>query len=816
VLISVCLIALLFVCAALVGFVAKFLGRPLPRPVLLAFLVVAVLPFPRAFVTELTILPLDQAMNFRPWYVAGRPAGYNPHLNDVATQILPWAKATRLAWKEGNPPLRFRWNGCGLPLAANGVSAAFSPLTFIALLLPLAKSYALVGSLKLLLAAAGMWLWTRELGATSRSALFAAAAFTLSLSFAPPWLLFPQTAVICLWPWLLFLLERARDEEGRRRTIATLTAIFVCTELAGHPEDAVLGFLFAALWIFTRWLSRDLQPIRPVLRALSVSAALALGLTAFLLIPSIFAIAASERIATMKEPYWQQILSLAPHGPSWLELPGSFFPHSMGNGIASPRLPVSGPGFAENALGYFGIVALAQILLILRPGSRRPRAEWVLLGIAVAGLGIAVGQWPFAEIISRAPLLRFVLPHRFHSWQVLAGGALAALELDRLVRDWQGSWRVTAWAVAAPVLLATAAVAVHRTLRPHHALAGGAEFQDRELLVVLAVLALAAALAIFVRRRPAAYVWGLTLLVCSELLYQWNGLFRLNTPIELFPETPAIAFLRTQPGVFRVLGEGPVMFPSTNVFAGLEDIRTHDATERRDYLGFLDATAGYPSGEYFKKVGNLNAPALDFLNVRYLLTDPGRESPGEKWTSVYAGPDLTIFENRRALPRVAAPARIRLVKAATGGAEASLDARIAFGPAFRELTQLEDWRETAFVLSDRNSEGGNPTTEVRDYTESTNRASFVARVAPGGGEAVVVASLVQDGGWSARDESGNRLRTLRANGPFLAIVLPEGERRVRLEYRPPGFLPGVGVSIATICLLLALGLRRRLQQRESG
>ncbi len=807
--VSLLLIASLAACAVLVGLVAAFLGRPLPRTTLVGFLALAVLPFPRAFVTDSTILPLDHAVGFRPWYVAGSPAPYNPYLNDVATQILPWAKATRLAWKEGAPPLRFRWSGCGLPLAANGVSAAFSPFTFLSLFFPLAKSFTLVGSLKLLLAAAGMWLWTRELGASSRSAMFAAAAFTLSLSFAPPWLMFPQTAVRCLWPWMLFLLERARDEQGRLRTIAALTGVWVAIELSGHPEDAVLGFVFAALWMGARWIGRDLRPIRPVLRSLVISAALALGLTAFLLIPSAFAIAASQRISTMTEPYWHAILSLAPHGPSWLEFPASFFPHSMGNGIASPRLPIPGPGFVDNALGYFGIVSYVPILLILRPGSPRRRVEWVLLGLAAVGFGVAVGQWPVAEIVARVPLLRFVLPHRFHSWQVLAGAALAALELDRLARDLKGSWRASAWATAAPLLLGAAALGVYMRFRVFHAKAGGGAFQTRELVVVLAVLMIAAALALVARRRPVLYIGGLTLLVSAELLYQWKGLFRLGSPADLFPETPSIAYLRRQPDVFRVLGEGPVMFPNTNVFAGLEDIRTHDATERRDYLGFLDATVGYPPGEYFKAVRNLNAPALDFLNVRYLLTDPGRESPGGRWTAVYSGTDAAIFENPGVLPRVFAPPHVRFVKAALDEPRALFDARSAFGAAFEELTRLENWRETAFVLSDNDSEAANPGTDIQEYSETTNGASFLARVVPGTGEAVVVASLVQDGGWSARDESGVRLHTSRANGPFLAIVLPEGQRRVILRYRPPGFHLGLGITAATVLLLGALGVRRK-------
>jgi uncharacterized membrane protein YfhO len=98
---------------------------------------------------------------------------------------------------------------------------------------------------------------------------------------------------------------------------------------------------------------------------------------------------------------------------------------------------------------------------------------------------------------------------------------------------------------------------------------------------------------------------------------------------------------------------------------------------------------------------------------------------------------------------------------------------------------------------------------VSEYAEATNSAAFRSE-APAGG-AVVVASLVQDGGWTARDESGP-LSTGRANGPFLVISLPAGAHQIRLSYAPPGARAGGIVSLATLGLALAaaaLGRRAR-------
>src|SRR5262249_44098724 len=183
------------------------------------------------------------------------------------------------------------------------------------------------------------------------------------------------------------------------------------------------------------------------------------------------------------------------------------------------------------------------------------------------------------------------------------------------------------------------AVAVYLAFRDDHAVAGGLgpQFQARRLVLALAVLAATAIGLAQVRRRPALAISALTVLAAFELLYQWRLLIRLYPTDWLFPETPPmLSFLRSRPGSFRITGKGTNLFPNMNVFATVEDIRTHDAVERHDYLQFLDRTCGYPY-EYFKKLRNLDASALDFLNVRYLVTGPGDAAPGPRWKPAYSG-----------------------------------------------------------------------------------------------------------------------------------------------------------------------------------
>jgi Bacterial membrane protein YfhO len=779
-----------------IGAAARALDRSIPGAALVGFVVLSLLPYPAAYFTKATFAPPR-----------------NPYLNDIATQVLPWTEAVRLAFREGSLPWRDRWNGCGTPLAANSVSAAFFPVTLATMLFPLWRGFALAVAVKLLLAASGMWLWARELGASARAAAFAAVAFALSFSFLPPWILYPQSGVFCLWPWMLFLIERCRDRRGYARAVTGLTAVFVLIVLAGHPESAALGAVFAAALLAGRFAIGDLPKLPREARAIAVAATVAIGLTAFLLVPSVLAIGASARLAMAARPYWQPHLSLRPHGPFWAAILPAVFPHTLGNATWAPTVAGGTGTFTEMAMGYAGILCWLAALLVFRPGSPRPRAEKVLWAIALVGFGEAVCLWPIAEIFARLPLLRYVFPLRFNAWVALALPAIAALELDRYAHDVRDHRRAAVGLAAVAAALGTAAVGLYAYLIGLRRANGDLRAQTWQLAVVLAVLGLAGLVALVTRTRPETLVVALAILCTGELLYQWHGLHRVYDHALYYPETPLLRFLREQPGTFRVTGRGPALFPSSNVFARLEDVRTHDAVERRDYLEFLDRTCGYRSDEYFKTLGNLEAPALDFLNVRFLLAQAGTEAPGPRWRSVYEGADGRVFENATVLPRAFAPARIRRVEPPPAGVGPVLDAARAFGPAFADVAANADWRGTAWILAPGGGEAANPEVAVSDYSESTNAASFAARVADGGSPAYVVLSLVQDGGWTARDENGRALPTFLANGPFLALRLEPGAHRAELTYRPPGLALGSAVSAATAVLVAVAVVRRRRRRR---
>ena len=785
---------------------ARALDRPIPAAVIVGFALLSVSPYPLAYVADRTPLPLDHVAFTPPWHLSGE-APRNPYLNDIVLQSLPWTEAVRLAWRDGALPLRDRWNGCGTPLAANSISAAFFPLTFFEVGLPIWRGFSLAIAVKLLLAAAGMFLWTRELRVSAKASIYAAVAYALSFSFVPPWILYPaNTGVFALWPWMLFLLERCRDAARRGRAVGALAAVFVLIALAGHPESAALGALFAALWLVGRRAAGDLPDLAVVTRSALAAAIVAAGLSAFLLLPSLLAIEASSRLAAARVPYWQPLLSLSPHAPLWRGILPAFFPTALGNGILAPTVPGGTGTFPEMTMGCAGIVTWMAALLVFRRGGPRPASEKVLWAIALVGFGEAVCLWPLAEAFAKLPAFRYVFPLRFNGWMALALPVLAAMEIDRLEEDRREGRSGAGAVLVVAAVLAAAGVALYAYMFRYRRATGGLRFQTVELAIVLAALAIAAGVAASSRARRGMFAGALTALAAAELLYQWHAANRLYRPDGLFPDTPMLRFLRGRPGTFRVAGAGSMLFPNSNVFARLEDVRTHDPVERHDYLRFLDATCGYPHEDYFKTLRNLDAAALNFLNVRYVLAIPGTPPPGTRWRTAYAGADGIAFENPDALPRAFAPRRMRRVPPAKTGGRV-VDAADAFGPEFDRIAATTDWSASASILADGPPEADNPAARIDRYEERTNAAAFDAAVPPGP-PSVVVLSLVQDGGWTARDDEGP-LAVHLANGPFLAVEVPPGAHRVRLSYAPPGWRTGTALSGATLVLIAALGLRRR-------
>ena len=793
--------------AACLAAAAAAVGRLIPKGVFALFVLAPLLAFFPDIAGHATRLPTDQTY-LLPDAQPLPPAPHNPWLNDLATQFLPWALKTRESWRAGEIPVRDFWNGCGSPLAA-GPAAPFSPFALLDVLLPLTRAFGVAAALKVFAALTGSWLWLRELKTSNAAALFGAVSFAFSFAIAS-WAFFPIAAAVAAWPWLFFAVERLRDPERCGRVFALLVGIFAIWSLLGHLESIVVGMALFGLVVAVRWISHDLREAPRLVGRVSLAGVTGAGLSAFVLVPSALAVLSSNRRAIASSFLPHLPFTWAPHGYLWPGWRTTLFPRAFGDFIDTPMLPVARAAFSEMALGYVGICAWALVLLVLRPGSPRNRITTSLIAAIVLALAAALGAWPFAELMPKMPLLSWMLPVRTLACVAFAASTLAAFELDRWLRDLDGPRRRSAVLAALISAAVLALLAWDTYLRYYAALGARRDLPAAKTGVWLTIVTLAAFALVAVvglaRSRTVRSVIPILLVVvtATELTRQAARQYRTSPAAAVYPPTPLTRFLAARSGRWRVVGEGSELFPERNVFAGLEDVRTHNPVERRDYVEFLDATLGYPTADYFKRVARIDAPVLAFLNVRYLLSFPGRGASGP-WKPIYSGADGSVLENEVALPRVFAPARV------VGVAGEASHGRVGNGlNPFRgllpDIAALEDFGARAFVLGQPPGERPNGPAAVSDYVESGRRATFRTRA----GAAVVLAtSLVQDGGWTAHDGGGRPLATSLVDGPFLAVIAPPGEARIILDYSPPGWRWGVGISITTAALLFFAAVRAR-------
>src|SRR5207249_965491 len=90
-------------------------------------------------------------------------------------------------------------------------------------------------------------------------------------------------------------------------------------------------------------------------------------------------------------------------------------------------------------------------------------------------------------------------------------------------------------------------------------------------------------------------------------------------PEDYFPVTPKVREIQQAAAGGRFASFETTLTGMAYMY-GLEDIRVHDATAPADYEDALAVTAGYTGpAEYSARVTRLDAPFLDFLNVRARL-----------------------------------------------------------------------------------------------------------------------------------------------------------------------------------------------------
>ncbi|HVR43206.1 MAG TPA: YfhO family protein [Thermoanaerobaculia bacterium] len=707
-----------------------------------------------AFTTAMP-LALDEVVRGHPYRGVVGPIdeSRNPDTNDTVKQMLPWMEVAREELFAFRAPLWNRYSFSGYPLLGNGQSAPLSPFFLATLPVPLPKQIVAMAGLKLFVGLLFGALFLREERLGRAASLFGSIVFAFSV-FQNVYLYYPLSAVSFLLPALAWAIVRVVRGGAVRDGIA-LALVVAAAFAGGHPETVLLIAVGGAM-ILAIELAAPAGPLRrgPAAgRAVGFAAAGAL-LAAPVWLPAVELILESQRIA------------------------------AIGAGeVGSPRYPATAlwvafnpDGFGNPARGnwswilhyimvaptYVGLLPLALLPGALLARSSDRRARLMVAGGIVAFLIAFRWTW-IGEGFNRLPLAEWSANDRMRLVMIFLFAAAAARSLERIARGAWSGWDLAGSALAAAGSLWVLRARLGITLEPVHAVG----------LVALASFWLAwivSSRLASLRPRRQSVVTAVAAAAIALELWLFNLPFNALTPREYFaPPLPIVDTIHelAPEEPFRIVGHDWVLLPNASAQYGLEDIRGSDPLAWGPYTRFFRLVQAEGQSLDVGRVQDVGHPAIDFLNVRFLLGGPGSEF-GPSWKSVYDGLDGELFENLEWLPRFYAPRE--LVPPASGAVEAVRD--------FRQHVVVEG---IGAPRANRALDG----MWLRRMAPGSFRMTMDAR-----GETFIASSEPALPGWTV-EVDGARVPIHRVNGAFIGFFVPAGGVRVRVAYEPRSWRVGL-------------------------
>jgi hypothetical protein len=726
------------------------------------------------------------------WFPAGG--------GDLASLIYPNYRFAAESLRAGELPLWNPYIQAGAPFAADIQSGLLYPLNLVAFLAWPRISYRVVEALALFhvwLAGALAYACARGFGWSRGGALAGGITYELSDYFVVH---IGNLNLVAGAAWLPLLLLGAHRAAGAawsaplaRRWTAVGALALAMTALAGHVQPLLFAGAILVLTALVhgsasargrRWRREWRRPAAQA-AALGAVALLGLGAAAVQLIPAAELTRWSVRAEIPFEKSTEY--SLPPEQLISLLVPGFF-----------GRGPDAYWGqWLRTEAGYAGVLplVLAGVYLTLRL-RRGGLTVWLIGLVGAAGLLVALGGYTalhgllyrFVPVFGslRAPARTIVLADL--AIALLAAGGLFVLTRPQRPDDRR---RLDAYAGLLARILAFAAALVPvglvllLLLRENPALPRATSAVEGWTMFVIW---LGGSLAIVSARRPE---WltprTLTLVAVGwltlDLVTSAQGLeLTRQDPERDFERPSVVEFLRRDAEPFRIdtdTGVWDVWQPNTAMLQRLPDV-----------VGGIHPLELADFRRYWSGLGSRSTPLYDLLNARYLIGKKGVPLDRDKFELAFDGdPELSVFRNRRALPRAFLVA----------GAVAAPDHERAY-----ELIHEEgfDPRAYAVVEAATGLDARGPAGEARLLSYRAGALSVeVAPTAPG----LLVLAEVWYPGWSATVD-GRPAPVVRADYLFRAVPVGPGDRRVELRFEPTGWRLGLAVSLAAWAAIAALGL----------
>lgn len=725
-----------------------------------------------------------------PWHAY--PTGLSDYpQSDQADLSYPWQAYLTRSLAAGEWPWWNPYSFAGQPISSNGSSAMlYPPRVLAALFLSPSWAHDLLSLMHVLLGGWFMYLLLTEFGALFPGAVFAALAWMLN-SFTFAWLHLEVVApVFTFLPLAVFCVLRASRTRSWGWTAIT-SVIFGVLLSAGHLPFMGVTLMVPAVYAASLGLlsARRLQRARDGHAAMlemlrpCVTIALALGVAAVVILPTLYTIAESQRQVLRYEDVHESIRL------TWSDLRYLLYP---------PPLPVTEVTMHRMAFSGTATLLLAVIgALLPGAGAWFGRVLGVVVVLVVLDLGLLrVLYWVLPAFSVFRPLGRLLFLLNF------AVAVLAGLGLDRLwrwakephmpatiLRRWPG---IEAW--------------LHRSR--------GEIFGGVGVAVVIVCF-----------------------LTSFELISYARGInppFHARQARNLYPVTPLIAAIsgaaRKAAAPERLLPivrsstadlwHPPTLYAAEPLVFGIEALTGYDSVIPQRSLQVLRVVMGEPVADvlanpYTASTANwayVNKTRFELLNrvgVTLVAGSPDIDLDPDwcpaacaQLEPLYAGADGKVFRVRGA---TAGPWLSYMVQ----GVDTDSQALLALADPAVDVRR-------SVILENGQIPPDYPRTSLTgagiiNVVEKSNNHLLVKLSSTEPGWLVVPDTY--DPGWQAT-VNGNHVPLLRANYAYRAVQVPAGTSEVRMRYIPQGFTVGAAISGAALSGCFALVVVDRLRTRR--
>ena len=749
------------------------------------FLFIAAIFFYKTIFTGLIPFPGDLLVSeYQPWrtypYIGYNPGSYPTKVQyfDTIRQMYPWKTFSIGLIKQGQIPLWNPYNFSGAPLLANMQSAVFYPFNLFYLIFSQPVAWTILVLLQPLLASIYTFLFARKIHIGKSGAAMAAVSYGYAL-FMTVFLEYNTIGhIMFLLPLALYAFEKLVEKPKAFFGILFSLSI-TAAMLAGHLQIAGFMLVFVGSYMIFR-----LPSIKKLLVPM-VLVFIGIGIAGLQLFPTLELISLSAR-SPQEYTFLIEKLLLQ---PSQLIL--FFSPDFFGNPAThNYLLSDSYPG---NAV-YVGLISFVFALFALkRPRGFFAAAAFVLLFLFV--------RTPLTEILYKfeIPLISTGSPTNGIFLLSFSLAILAGFGIEKWLNKKKRSF--TGIVLAIGVIFATTWVLVLFTPM----------FASTKNFIYSTMLFAGFAVLFFAPLRfKKEWIAFIFIAVTVVDLFYFFQKFNPFVPKALvFPEAGILTYMQNHTTIERFSGGTDANFATQySIFAP----EGYDPLYPRRYGEFIWAakdgkiqtsfTNRTRSDAYTE--GDFRFPILNTLGVRYMLERAEyateKKFPVDQFTLIHEEAGWSVFENKKALPRVFLTGDYKVFKSKEEFEN------LFFDPTQRPETILLEEEPAGFTRTATKGE-----VVVISYAPNTVVLKTNAKE-----NALLFLSDVYYPGWKATVD-GTETRIYRANYAFRAVVVPANEHVVTFVYEPKSFSMGAKTTIISLVALMgfAVWLQRKGKKKHA-